>query len=65
MFKDLRSGFIFTSMGQFTNIIVMFVLNMVLSRILNPAEIGVVALVQVFQSILTSGIAPAIIQNKS
>lgn len=68
MFKDLRSGFIFTSMGQFTNIIVMFVLNMVLSRILNPAEIGVVALVQVFlyffQSILTSGIAPAIIQNK-
>lgn len=68
MFKELKSGVFFSSIGQFSSLFVQFFLSIVLSRMLTPKEFGVIAVVQVFliffQMMVTSGFGPAIIQSK-
>lgn len=68
MNKVFRLGILFTAIGQYSVIIVQLILNVVLSRIISVEEFGIVANAQVFllflQIILTSGIGPAIIQEK-
>ncbi|MCH4168059.1 MAG: lipopolysaccharide biosynthesis protein [Streptococcaceae bacterium] len=68
MKNEFKTGMIFSAIGQYSYLIVQFIINVVLSRILSPADFGVVAIVQVFltffQMFATAGMGPAIIQNK-
>lgn len=64
----LGKGILFTAIGQYSNILIQLVVNVVLSRMISVEEFGVVATIQVFliffQMLVTSGFGPAIIQNK-
>ncbi|MCL2681131.1 MAG: lipopolysaccharide biosynthesis protein [Streptococcaceae bacterium] len=68
MNNDFKSGIIFTALGQYGNVVIQFILNMILSRMLTPREFGVVAIIQVFalffQVLSSLSIVPAIVQNK-
>lgn len=67
--KSLKKSILYNSLGQYSNVILQFLIQVVLSRILTPSEFGVVAVVTVFVvffNMLTNmGIGPAIIQNKT
>ncbi|MGJ0738145.1 oligosaccharide flippase family protein, partial [Enterococcus casseliflavus] len=68
MRNAFRSGMIFTAIGQYSNVLIQLLINVVLSRLIPVEEFGVVANVQVFlvffQMFVTAGLGPAIIQNK-
>jgi O-antigen/teichoic acid export membrane protein len=68
MNQALKSGIIFTTIGKFSNLVTILIVNAVLSRLLSPDDYGVVATVQVFilffQMLVEAGMGPAIIQNK-
>ncbi|MFD0047949.1 lipopolysaccharide biosynthesis protein [Actinomycetes bacterium NPDC127524] len=67
--KELTNGIIINAIGKYSNIIIQFIVLGILSRILNPDEFGIVALINVFLLFFTMlvdmGIGPAVIQNKS
>ncbi|MDC0825632.1 lipopolysaccharide biosynthesis protein [Lactococcus petauri] len=69
MKNEFKSGIFFTAIAQYSTVVVQLVLNMVLSRLLTPEQIGIVTTVQVlilfFQIITGGAVAPAIIQNKN
>ncbi|MGO2988833.1 lipopolysaccharide biosynthesis protein [Lactococcus cremoris] len=69
MQREFRTGILFTAIGQYSNILIQLIINVVLSRILGASDFGIVAITQVFliffQMIVTAGMGPAIIQNKS
>jgi PST family polysaccharide transporter len=69
MKEQFKRGVFFNSIAQFSTVIVQLIINMVLSRTLTPAEIGMVTMVQVliffFQLFASQGFTPAIIQNKA
>lgn len=66
--KDFKAGIFYSAIGKYSNVIVQFIVNIILSRLLTPADYGVVAIVQIFLAFFTMlsdmGIGPAIIQNK-
>ncbi|WP_244658385.1 lipopolysaccharide biosynthesis protein [Priestia megaterium] len=66
--KDLKSGFIVSAIGRYTNFIIQLVILSILSRILTPNEFGIVAIINVFliffNMLIDIGVGPAIIQNK-
>ena len=68
MKNDFKSGIFFTAIAQYSTVVVQLVLNMVLSRLLTPEQIGIVTTVQVlilfFQLLTGTAISPAIVQNK-
>lgn len=68
MKNDFRAGVFFTAIGQYGNVVIQLLLNIILSRILTPTDFGVVAIVQVlllfFKILAGQTISPAIIQNK-
>ena len=68
MKNDFKNGLFFTAIAQYSTVVVQLVINMVLSRLLTPKEIGMVTIVQVlvffFQLLAGSALVPAIIQNK-
>lgn len=61
-------GMIFTAIGQYSNIVIQLLINVILSRLIPVEEFGVMANVQVFlvffQMMVTAGLGPAIIQNR-
>lgn len=68
MKNDLKSGFLFTTMGSFGTIIIQLIINTFLARLLSPNDYGLVAIVLVFltffQFLSDAGIGSAIIQNQ-
>ena len=69
MKNDFKIGIFFTALGQYSNMLIQFLITVVLSRLLTPEDFGIIAIVQVFlllfQVIATAGMGPAIIQNKT
>lgn len=65
---ELRNGVIISAFGKYSNYIIQLAITAILSRILTPAEYGIVAIVNVFLTffnlLVDMGIGPAIIQNK-
>lgn len=65
---DFKSGIFYSAVGKYSNVVVQFIVNMILARLLTPEDYGVVAIVQIFLAFFTMlsdmGIGPAIIQNK-
>lgn len=61
-------GMFFTAIGQYSNIAIQLLINVILSRLIPVEEFGIVANVQVFlvffQMMVTAGMGPAIIQNR-
>lgn len=68
MFDQFKKGIMYTAMGKYSIVIVQLLVQAVLSRILTPAEYGIVSAVNIFlvffQLLADFGIGPAIIQNK-
>lgn len=66
--NDFKYGIFYSAVGKYSNVIVQFIVNMILARLLTPEDYGVVAIVQIFLAFFTMlsdmGIGPAIIQNK-
>lgn len=66
--NNLRQGIIYNAIGKYSNVIISFLVQVVLSRLLSPNEFGTVAVVSVFlvffQLLSDFGIGPAIIQRK-
>ena len=66
--KNLKTGMFFTTIGVYSNFLLQLIINAVLSRLLTPAEYGIVAIIQVFivffSMMIEAGMGPAIIQNK-
>ena len=64
----MKKGLLFQSIGQFGNVIVTLVINVILSRLLRPEDFGIVGMVQIFvlffSLITVQSTIPAIIQNK-
>jgi len=69
MNQSMKNGLIYTAIGKYTNVILNLVINAILSRILDPSEFGVIAVIQIFINffalIVDAGMGPAIIQNKN
>ena len=69
MADEFKKGIFYSAIGKYSNVVIQLLVTAVLSRILTPAEYGVVAVVNVFliffQMLADFGIGPAIIQNKS
>lgn len=69
MNKDMKFGIVFTTIGRYGNFIITLIVNAILSRLLTPADYGVVAIIMVFvtffQLLSNMGIGPAIVQNKT
>lgn len=67
--NEFRIGIFYSAVGKYSNMIIQILLNAILSRILTPAEFGIVTVVNVFllffQMLADFGIGPAIIQHKS
>lgn len=67
--KSIKTGFLYTALGKYGNMIIQLIINAILSRLLTPNDYGVVAVVTVFivffQMLADMGIGPAIIQSKS
>lgn len=66
--NEFRSGMFFSALGKYSNVIIQLFVNAILSRILTPADYGVVSIVQIFieffNLLADMGFGPAIIQNK-
>lgn len=67
--NEFKSGIIFSAVGRYSNLIIQISVNAVLSRILTPADYGIVAIVQIFLAFFSMladmGFGPAIVQSKS
>ncbi|KAF3299980.1 oligosaccharide flippase family protein [Carnobacterium sp. PL24RED07] len=65
--NDLKSGIIYNSIGKYSNVLISFIIQMVLARLLTPSEFGIVAVINIFlvffQLIVDFGIGPAVIQR--
>lgn len=68
MLDQLRKGLVYTFIGQYGNVLVSVLVNVILSRLLTPHEYGIIAVIMVFivffQLLSEMGLGPAIIQNK-
>ncbi|MCM6831990.1 lipopolysaccharide biosynthesis protein [Leuconostoc mesenteroides] len=68
MSKTLTKGLIYSSIGRYGNFIITLLVNIVLSRILTPAEYGQVTALQIFitffQLMSSAGIGIAIVQRR-
>lgn len=68
MLNQLKKGFFYTILGQYGNMLITLLINVVLSRLLTPSDYGTVTVISVFivffQMLSDMGIGPAIIQNK-
>lgn len=68
MYEQFKKGIIYTAMGKYSIVLVQFLVTAVITRILTPAEYGIVSAVNIFlvffQLLADFGIGPAIIQNK-
>ncbi|AXY25305.1 flippase [Suicoccus acidiformans] len=66
--KNLKEGIIYNAIGKYSNVIITFLVQVILSRLLAPDEFGIIAVVNVFlvffQLLSDFGIGPAIIQRK-
>lgn len=66
--KQLKTGVLFTAIGQYAGVVSNLIVSMVLSRILSPSDYGTLNIVLVFlpffQMISELGVGPAIIQNQ-
>ncbi|WP_195854013.1 lipopolysaccharide biosynthesis protein [Aerococcus urinae] len=66
--NQLKEGIIFNAIGKYSNVIIQLLLQVILARLITPAEFGIVAIVNVFlvffQLLADFGIGPAIIQRK-
>ncbi|WP_180368557.1 oligosaccharide flippase family protein, partial [Oenococcus oeni] len=66
--KQLKTGVVFTAIGQYAGVVSNLLVSMVLSRILSPTDYGTLNIVLVFlpffQMISELGVGPAIIQNR-
>lgn len=62
------SGFLYTAIGRYSNVLISILVDIFLSRILSPADYGIVAILTVvlalFQLFSDAGIGAAIIQHK-
>lgn len=67
--KILISGILYTGISKYAGILISLIITAILSRLLSPADFGIVAIATViitFFGIFSDlGIAPAIIQNKT
>lgn len=67
--NEFKSGIMYGAIGKYSNVIIQLLVNAVLSRLLTPADYGIVAIVQIFLAFFTlladMGFGPAIIQNKT
>lgn len=68
MLNQFKKGFFYTTLGQYGNMGITLLINIILSRLLTPTDYGTVAVISVFivffQMLSDMGIGPAIIQNK-
>ena len=48
MKNDFKIGIFFTTLGQYSNMLIQFLVTVVLSRLLTPEDFGIIAIVQVF-----------------
>lgn len=66
--NEFKNGILFTAVGKYSNVVIQLIVNAILSRILTPADYGIVAVVNVFlvffQMLADFGIGPAIVQNR-
>lgn len=66
--NEFKKGILYSALGKYSNVIIQLVVTGILSRLLTPADYGVVAVVNVFlvffQMLADFGIGPAIIQYK-
>ncbi len=66
--RDFSSAVFYTAVSKYSGIVIQLVITAVLSRLLTPADFGIVAiatiLIQFFNTISEAGIGPAIIQKK-
>lgn len=66
--NEFRTGMFFSALGKYSNVLIQLVVNAILSRILTPADYGVVSIIQIFieffNLLADMGFGPAIIQNK-
>lgn len=66
--NDLKKGVLYNSIGKYSNLLISFILQILLARLLSPDEFGIVAIINVFlvffQLLSDFGIGPGIIQNK-
>ena len=46
--NDLKSGIIYNSIGKYSNVLISFIIQMVLARLLTPSEFGIVAVINIF-----------------
>ncbi|MBZ5975038.1 lipopolysaccharide biosynthesis protein [Leuconostoc gelidum subsp. gelidum] len=62
------SGFLYTAIGRYSNVLIAILVDIFLSRLLSPADYGIVAILTVllalFQLFSDAGIGAAIIQNR-
>lgn len=67
MIEDLKKGIFYNSIGKYSNVMISFLIQIVLARLLTPNEFGVIAVINVFlvffQLLADFGIGPAIIQR--
>ncbi|QIK51206.1 lipopolysaccharide biosynthesis protein [Jeotgalibaca porci] len=67
--NEFKTGMFFSALGKYSNVIIQLLVNAILSRILTPADYGVVSIVQIFieffNLLADMGFGPAIIQNKT
>lgn len=45
LYKQLKNGLIYTTLGKVSNLLVTLIVNAILSRLLTPADYGIVAIV--------------------
>lgn len=68
MMEQFKRGIFYTAMGKYSIVIVQFLVQAFLARLLTPEEFGIVSAVNIFlvffQLLADFGIGPAIIQNK-
>lgn len=68
LLNEFKNGIFYSAIGKYSNVVIQLLIQAILSRILTPAEYGIVAVVNIFlvffQMLADFGIGPAIIQNK-
>ncbi|WP_208558911.1 lipopolysaccharide biosynthesis protein [Marinilactibacillus kalidii] len=69
MFEQFKKGIFYTSIGKYAVVVIQFIVQIFLGRLLISEELGIVATVNIFlvffQLLADFGLGPAIIQNKT
>lgn len=69
MKNEFKAGILFSAIGQYGNVVIQLILNIILSRLLTPSDFGVFTIVQIlllfFRILAGQSVIPAIIQNKT